>query len=113
MLAAADPAPQLVQLTDAEAVGVHHDHHRGVGHVDADLDDGGAHQDVDLARAERRHHGVLLVGGQPTVHQPEPQTGQRPVAAGARTARPPWWAARRSGRPCAASSLSSMRDATT
>ena len=80
MLAAADPAAQLVQLADAEPVGVHHEHHRRVGHVDADLDDGGAHQHVDLARAERRHHGVLLVGGQPAVHQPEPQSGQRAVA---------------------------------
>ena len=79
MLAAADAAAQLVQLADAEPVGIHHEHDRGVGHVDADLDDGGAHQHVDLARAERRHHGVLLVGGQPAVHQAEPQTRQRSV----------------------------------
>ena len=79
MLAAADPAAQLVQLADAEPVGVHHEHHRRVGHVDTDLDHGGTHQDVDLAGAERRHHGVLLVGGEPAVHQAEPQPGQRPV----------------------------------
>ena len=69
MLAPADASAQLVQLTDAEPVGVHHHHHRRVRHVDADFDNGGAHQDIDLARAEFRHHGVLLVAGQPAVHQ--------------------------------------------
>ena len=77
--AAADAAPQLVQLADAEPVGVHHDHDGGVGYVDTDLDDGGAHQHVDLTGAERRHHGVLLVGGQPAVHESETQAGQRAV----------------------------------
>ena len=79
MLTAADASAQLVQLADAEAVGVHHDHHGRVGDVDADLDDGGAHQDVDLAGAERGHHGVLLVPGEPAVHQPEAQPAQRPA----------------------------------
>ena len=36
--AAADPPAQLVQLGDAEPVGVHDHHHGGVGHVDPDLD---------------------------------------------------------------------------
>ena len=80
MLAAADASPKLVQLADAEPVGIHHHHHRRIRHVHADLDDGGTHQDIDLARAERRHHGVLLVAGQPTVHQAQAQSGQRPVA---------------------------------
>src|SRR5688500_18104524 len=38
-LAAADPSAELVQLREAEALGVLHHHHRGVGHVHADLDD--------------------------------------------------------------------------
>ena len=80
MLAAADASPKLVQLADAEPVGIHHHHHRRIRHVHADLDDGGAHQDIDLARAERRHHGVLLVAGQPTVHQAEAQSGELPAA---------------------------------
>ena len=113
MLAAADPAAQLMQLADAEPVGVHHQHHGRVGHVDADLDDGGAHQHIDLAGAEGRHHGVLLVGRQPPVHQPQPQT--RPAA---RT-QPGVQASAVSGGlgPLRSwspgSSLSSMRDATT
>ena len=48
MLAPADASAQLVQLTDAEPVSVHHHHHRRVRHVDADFDNGGAHQDIDL-----------------------------------------------------------------
>src|SRR6476646_8475879 len=79
VLAAADPATQLVQLADAESVGVHHEHHRRIGYVHADLDHGGTHQNIDLTGAERRHHGVLFVGWQPAVHQAEPQSGQRPV----------------------------------
>lgn len=77
VLSTADPAAQLVQLADPEAVGVHHHHHGRVRHVDADLDHRGAHQHVDLPGAERAHHGVLLVAGEPAVHQPEPQILQR------------------------------------
>ena len=79
VLAAADATTQLVQLADAEPVGVHHEHHRGVGHVDTDLDDGRAHQNIDLPVAECGHHRVLFVGRQPAVHQPQPQPGQRSV----------------------------------
>ena len=79
VFAAADATPQLVQLTDAEPVGVHHEHDCRIGHVDTDLDDGGAHQYVDLTIAERGHHRVLVVGGQSAVHQAEPQIRQRAV----------------------------------
>ena len=50
-----DPAAQLVQLGDAEAVGVLDDHDGGLGHVDADLDDGRRHQHLELAGAEAVH----------------------------------------------------------
>ena len=50
--APADPAPQLVELRDAEAVGVEDHHHRRVGHVDADLDHGRRDEHVELAGAE-------------------------------------------------------------
>ena len=111
--AAADAAAQLMELADAEPVGVHHDHHRRVGHVDADLDHGGAHQDVDLAGAERGHHRVLLVGGQPAVHQPEPQPGQRPVPQLLEQLDAPWSPAARRVLAVGVLSFSSMRDATT
>ena len=77
MFASTDAAAQLVKLADAEPVAVHHQHHRRVGNVDTDLDHGGADEDIDVSRAERGHHGVLFVGGQPTVHEPEPQSRQR------------------------------------
>ena len=77
MLASADAPAQLVQLADAEPVGIDHHHHRRIRHVDADLDDGGTHQDIDLARPECGHHRVLLIGRKPAVHEPEPQPGQR------------------------------------
>ena len=76
MFSPTDTAAQLVQLADAEAIGVHHQHHGRVGHVDADLDDGGAHQHIDVAGPKRRHHGILLVAAQPPVHEPQPKTGQ-------------------------------------
>ena len=77
--APADPAAQLVQLGDAEPVGVEHDHHGGVGHVDADLDHRGRDQHVELAGGEVAHHGVLLVGRQPAVQHADPQPVQRPL----------------------------------
>ena len=77
MLAAADPAAQLVQLGDAEAVGVADDHDGGVGHVDPDLDDGGGHEHVGLARGEAPHDGVLVLGRQLAVQHLDPDAGQR------------------------------------
>ena len=47
--AAADAAAQLVQLRQAEALGVLDHHHRRVRHVDADLDDRRRDEDVELA----------------------------------------------------------------
>jgi hypothetical protein len=48
--AAADPAAQLVQLRQAEALGVLDHHQAGVGHVHADLDHRGGHQHLHRAR---------------------------------------------------------------
>ena len=83
--APADPAAQLVQLGDAEPVGVQHDHHGGVGHVDADLDHRGGHQHVELAGGEVAHHRVLLVGRQPAVQDADPQPGSGPSASSGAT----------------------------
>ena len=77
MLATADAPAKLVQLADAEPVGVLHHHHGGVGHIDTDLDDRRAHQHIDLTRPEGGHHGVLLLAGQPAVHEPKPKSRQR------------------------------------
>ena len=72
--AAADAAAQLVQLRDAEPVGVEDDHGRGVRHVDADLDDRRRDEHVDVAGGEGAHHLVLLVGRHPAVQHLDPRT---------------------------------------
>ena len=45
--ASAHPAPELVQLGQAKAVGAFDQHDRGIGHVDAHLDHRGGDQDVE------------------------------------------------------------------
>ena len=50
--AAADASAKLVELREAEALGVLDDHDGGVGDVDADFDDRGGDEDVDFAAAE-------------------------------------------------------------
>ena len=47
LVAAPDAAAQLVQLREAEALGVLDDHHRGRRHVDPDLDDRRRDQQID------------------------------------------------------------------
>ena len=65
--ATADAAAQLVQLRDAEPVGVEHDHHGGVRYVDTDLDHRRGDEHVDVAARRTAHHVVLRVGRQPPV----------------------------------------------
>jgi hypothetical protein len=60
--AAPDPAAQLVQLRQAQALGVLDDHQAGVGHVDAHLDHRGGHQQLQLAALEGIHHRGLFRG---------------------------------------------------
>ena len=78
MRTAADPAAQLMQLGDAEPVGVADHHHRRVRHVHADLDHRGGHQHVGLPGHEPGHHRVLLLGRQLAVQHLHPQ--RRPAA---------------------------------
>ena len=85
--AAADAAAQLVQLREAEAIGVLDDHHRRVRHVDADLDHGRRDEHVDLAAPERVHHRFLLARRQLAVQQPEPQPRELLLLRAARTPR--------------------------
>ena len=62
MLPPPHPAPQLVELGEAEPLRVLDHHHRGVGHIHPHLDDGGGHQNVRLVGSEGGHDGVLLLG---------------------------------------------------
>lgn len=74
--AAPDPAAQLVQLRQPEALGMLDDHQRRVRHVDSDFDDRGGDQQVDLALAKRAHDLGLLGLRQASVDQPDAQVGQ-------------------------------------
>ena len=62
MRPAADPAAQLVQLRQAEALRVLDEHDAGVRHVDPHLDHGGGDQDVQLPGCEGLHGHVAVVG---------------------------------------------------
>ena len=75
-----DAPAELVELRDPEAVGVEHDHDGRVRHVDADLDDGGGHEHVEVAVAEAAHDRLLLGRRQAPVQQADAQPGERPGA---------------------------------
>ena len=75
-LAAAHPAPQLVQLAQTEELGVLHHHQRGVGYVHAHLHHRGGYQNIRLSGGERRHDGVLLLRLHPSVQRGDPQVGE-------------------------------------
>ena len=49
-----------MQARDAETVGVHDDHERGVRDVHAHLNDGGADEQVNLSAFESGHDSGLL-----------------------------------------------------
>ena len=53
---AANPSPQLMKLAQAEPVGVFNNQGVGVGDVQAGLDDGGAHQHLNVPVGHGLHH---------------------------------------------------------
>ena len=61
VIASADASAQLIELGEAEPVGAVYDDGVDVGHVEAGLYDGGAHQHVGLPVGELHHH-VLELG---------------------------------------------------
>src|SRR6185503_10289501 len=58
--AAPDAAAQLMQLRQSEALRTFDHHQRGVGHVDPDLDDRGANQELHPVVLEGLHDLALL-----------------------------------------------------
>ena len=65
-----------MQLRDPEAVGALHHHDGGLRDVDADLNDRGGDQDIELARAEAVHHLLADGGRHLAVHEPDAQPRQ-------------------------------------
>ncbi len=57
---AADAAAELMELREAEALGMIDDHEGGVGDVDADLDDSGRDEDVKIAARELAHGDLFF-----------------------------------------------------
>ena len=79
--APADPAPQLVQLAEAEAFRVIDDQGVRAGNVQAVFDDGRAQQHVVAAGIEVHHHVLQLVLPHLPVGNPDTRFGhQRPQA---------------------------------
>ena len=74
---AADAPPELVELGQAEPLRALDDHHRRLRDVDADLDDGRAHEHVEVAVAEAAHLGVAVGGPQAAVDEPDPERRQQ------------------------------------
>ena len=85
--ATADAAAKLVQLREAEALGMFDHHDGGVGNVDADFDDGGGDQHVDLAALEAAHDDFLLVGVEAAMQQADAQARQADRCAVSRASR--------------------------
>ena len=74
--AAPDAPAQLVKLRKTEAFGVFNEHHGGVGHVHADLDDGGGNENVRFAGGEGAHDGLLFLRLHLAVEDPDAQVGE-------------------------------------
>ena len=68
---APDPAAQLVELGEAEALGAFDDHQGRIGDVDPDLDHRGRDQHGQFAGDECRHDGVLFRAFHPAVDEPD------------------------------------------
>ena len=106
--AAPDAAAQLVQLGQAEALGMLHHHDGGFRHVHADFDHGGGDQQLGLAGLEGGHGGVALGRFHLAMHQADIQA-RAPGAASRRGPRrrpgrssripPPAGTPNRRGRP--------------
>ncbi len=60
-----------MQLRKAKALGVLNDHDRGIGNVDADFDDGGGHENLDLIAAKFLHDVFFFFAGEAPVEQAE------------------------------------------
>ena len=76
MAIAADAAPQLMQLGQAEALGVLDDHDARVRHVHPHLDDRRRHKNVNLAGGERLHHALFAVRLHAAVQQADAVGGE-------------------------------------
>src|SRR6266852_2948554 len=73
---AADASAKLMELGEAEALGVLDDHDGGVGDIDADFDDGGGDEDLRFVFAEALHDFFFFVAGEAAVQEAELELGK-------------------------------------
>ena len=73
------PAPKLVELAQAEPVGVFDDQGVGVGDVQTGFNDGGAHQHLNVPFRHGLHHVAQGVFSHLSVGHAHPQTGNPPL----------------------------------
>ena len=70
--AAPDAPAQLMQLRQSKLFRIFNHHHRGVGHIHADLHDRCGQQQLRLVAAEFLHHGFLFPAREPAMQQADP-----------------------------------------
>ena len=75
-MASADAAPHLVELGQAEVVGIVNDDRIGVGHVEAVFNETRAEEDVVLSFIEIEHHRLEHGTGHLTVGDADGNIGQ-------------------------------------
>src|SRR5207344_3346109 len=76
----ADAPTQLVELGETEAVGLLNDHHSGVRHVHANLDDRRRDEHVEFTALEARHQVTPLGGPQLPVDAADPEVAKLVLA---------------------------------
>ena len=69
-------AAQLVELANTKSVGIKNHHHRGVRNIDAHLDDGRGHEDINLTGGKGLHDLVFLRRGKSAVDGLDPAPGE-------------------------------------
>ena len=79
MGAAGDAAAELMELGQAERIGVEDRHQGRIGNVDPDLDDTRRHEDIDLRGAKLLHHFVFFLRRHPAMDEPEAKGLEWPV----------------------------------
>src|SRR5271166_193064 len=67
---------ELVKLREAKALGVFDDHHAGVGDIDANFDNRGRDQDIDVAALEAPHDDLLFIGVETAVQEAQAQAAE-------------------------------------
>ena len=75
-LAPAHTAPELVELRQAEPLGVFHHHAGGIGHIHAYLDHRGGHQNITVSGGKGLHDSFFFFGLHLPVEQAHPQVGE-------------------------------------